>query len=431
LLVKLVRRESEMVQVVQTKSPTSKPSRKFFALIGVLVAIVVVGAIAWTIQLENGLIVTNMRDVISWGLYISTFAWFVGVSAGGLIVSSSAAVFKIKQWQHISKLANLLASVAIALAAFAILPDIGRPDRILNLFLYPNLESPLIWDVTIIFTYLIISLVELGLMISADNARKLGNENKYVSREKLVRGIAFVALPVAVLTHSITAWIFGLQISRPLWNTALLAPIFLASALVSGLGLVILVSVLSNRFGAVKVDKDAITGLGRLLGVIILVDLFLLLSEYVTAVWPANPAEVSPLIVEFFGPFWWLAWTQWSLAIAAFVLVAYPRLRGRALAQFAAAVLVLLEVFFYRLELVIPGFVNPLVQYPPGTSVGTPASVFNPSVSGYNPGFSFQLVGSYFPSAIEWAIAIGILAGAALLITLGLRYLPISSPEDA
>jgi molybdopterin-containing oxidoreductase family membrane subunit len=167
-----------------------------------------------------------------------------------------------------------------------------------------------------------------------------------------------------------------------------------------------------------------------LLGVIILVDLFLLLSEYVTAVWPANPVVVSPLIVEFFGPYWWLAWTQWSLAIAAFILVAYPKLRGKALAQAAAGVLVLLEVFFYRLELVIPGFVNPLVQYPPGTSVGTPSNVFNPSVSGYSPGFSFQLVGSYFPSAIEWAIAIGIVAGAALLITLGLRYLPIASSEQ-
>ncbi|HZW55845.1 MAG TPA: NrfD/PsrC family molybdoenzyme membrane anchor subunit [Nitrososphaerales archaeon] len=418
-----------MNQVQLPKTKKSHSELGFYIFIAALIAMISTGVVAWSIQLQNGLIMTNMRDVVSWGLYISLFAWFVGVSAGGLIVSSSAAVFKIKQWQPISKLANLLASVAIALAAFAILPDLGRPDRILNLFLYPNLQSPLIWDVTIIFTYLIISLVELGLMITADIAKEKGNESKYNSRERLVRGIAFVALPVAILTHSITAWIFGLQISRPLWNTALLAPIFLASALVSGLGLVILVCVLSNKFGAVKVERETISGLARLLGVIILVDLFLLASEYVTAVWPANPAEVSPLLVEFFGPYWWLAWTQWILAVVALALVAYPKTRGLAGAQLTAAVMVLLEVFFYRLELVIPGFVNPLVQYPPGTSVGTASATYNPLISGYNPGFSFQLSGSYFPSVIEWSIAIGLVAGAALLITLGIRYLPLSSPE--
>src|SRR5579875_600445 len=418
-----------MNQVQLPKTKKSHSELGFYIFIAALIAMISTGVVAWSIQLQNGLIMTNMRDVVSWGLYISLFAWFVGVSAGGLIVSSSAAVFKIKQWQPISKLANLLASVAIALAAFAILPDLGRPDRILNLFLYPNLQSPLIWDVTIIFTYLIISLVELGLMITADIAKEKGNESKYNSRERLVRGIAFVALPVAILTHSITAWIFGLQISRPLWNTALLAPIFLASALVSGLGLVILVCVLSNKFGAVKVERETISGLARLLGVIILVDLFLLASEYVTAVWPANPAEVSTLLVEFFDPYWWLAWTQWIPAVVALALVAYPKTRGLAGAQLTAAVMVLLEVFFYRLELVIPGFVNPLVQYPPGTSVGTASATYNPLISGYNPGFSFQLSGSYFPSVIEWSIAIGLVAGAALLITLGIRYLPLSSPE--
>jgi dimethyl sulfoxide reductase membrane subunit len=402
---------------------------RFYVLILVLLALVVAGAVAWGIQLQNGLIVTNMRDVISWGLYISLFAWFVGVSAGGLIVSSAAAVFKIRQWQPISKLANLVASVAIALAAFAILPDLGRPDRVLNLFLYPQLDSPLIWDVLIIFTYLIISLVELGLLISADRAAKQGDLNKHASRERLVRGLAFVALPVAVFTHSITAWIFGLQISRPAWNTALLAPLFLASALVSGLALIIFVSVLTNRYGSVKVNKDTIAGLARLLGVIILIDLFLLLSEYITAIWPATPAEVSPLTTEFFGPYGWIAWTQWILALAAFAIVAYPRLRTSGVALTFASVLVLLEVFIYRIELVVPAFVNPLVQYPPGTSIGTVGTAYTNSTVAYSPGFSFQLVGAYFPSIIEFAIAIGILAGAALLIVLGIHFLPLAAME--
>ena len=424
-----------MSQVI-TQEPKSNgigTERRFYAIVAALAAVVAIGAYAWIVELENGLIVTDMRDIVSWGLYISLFAWLVGVSAGGLIVSSAAAVFKIKQWQPISKLANLLASVAIALAAFSILPDLGRPDRILNLFLYPQLNSPLIWDIIIIMTYLMISVAELGLMFDADHARKIGNETKYLSRERIVRAIAFVALPVAVITHSVTAWIFGLQISRPAWNTALLAPLFLASALASGLALVILVSVLSNRFSKVRVDKEALSGRATLLGVVILVDLFLLASEYITAIWPATPAEVSPLLTEFFGPYWWLAWTQWGLAVAAFALVAYPKLRHSAAVQMTAAVMVLLEVFFYRLELVIPAFVNPLVQYPPGTSTGTLTGGISNTLNGistFNPGLSFQLSGSYFPSLVEWAIAIGIIACVALLILLGVHFLPLNSVEE-
>jgi molybdopterin-containing oxidoreductase family membrane subunit len=395
--------------------------RRFYALVGVLLAVIVVGLSAWVLQLQSGLVITNMRNVISWGVYISLFAWFVGVSAGGLIVSSSAAVFRIKEWEPISKMANLIAAVVIALAAIAILPDIGRPDRILNLFLYPNWSSPLMWDVTIIFTYLIISVSELLLLIRADAMRKRGNEVSARRNSSIVRVLAFVALPVAVLTHSITAWIFGLQISRPLWNTALLAPLFLASALASGLGLVIFVSILGNRLGATKVSKETVVGLGRLLGVIILVDLFLLASEYITAFWPGAPAETAPFVVEFFGPYGGLAWIQWSLAIASFALLVYPRLRNSLSAKFVAAAAILVEVFFYRLELVIPAFVNPLIQLQPGTSIGT-------YVQGVS---SFAFAGVYLPSDIEWSITAALVALAVLLIAVGLTYLPVTQGQES
>lgn len=410
---------------------------RFTSLVICLLVVVAIGIYAWIIELEYGLIVTDMRNVVSWGLYISLFAWFVGISAGGLIVSSASAVFKIQQWQPIAKLSNLIASVAIALAAFTIIPDLGMPSRILDIFLYPNLTSPLIWDITIITTYLCVSLVELGLLFSADNAKKMGNETKYVSREKVIRGIAFVALPVAVLTHSITAWIFGLQISRPLWNTALLAPLFVASAIVSGLALVIFVTVLGNKYANLGVDRNVISGLGRLLSVVIIVDLFLLASEYITAVWPSTPAEISPLVLEFFGPYGWLAWIQWGFALGAFVILVVPKWAHASLAQFSAALLLLVEVFFYRLELIIPAFVNPLVQYPPGTSIGTTtggetlsgAGVTIANVNPTTPGFSFEFAGIYFPTWVEWAIAFGLIAMAALLITLGIRYLPVSPVE--
>ncbi|MDG6922127.1 MAG: molybdopterin oxidoreductase, partial [Nitrososphaerota archaeon] len=80
----------EMTQSSHYADAKKTSSRSFYVLIIVLLAVIAVGVYSWSIQLQNGLIVTNMRDVVSWGMYISLFAWFVGVSAGGLIVSSAA-----------------------------------------------------------------------------------------------------------------------------------------------------------------------------------------------------------------------------------------------------------------------------------------------------------------------------------------------------
>ncbi|MGC8593412.1 MAG: NrfD/PsrC family molybdoenzyme membrane anchor subunit [Nitrososphaeria archaeon] len=398
----------------------------FYAIVAVLSTIVIVGAIAWALEIEYGLILTNMRNVVSWGLYISTFAWFVGVSAGGLILSSSAAVFKIESWKPVSKVASFVSAVVIAAAALIILPDLGRPDRILNLIIYAHLFSPLIWDFSIITTYFIISTLELGLLISADMLKKAGNEKAAKKRERYAVGLAFVALPVAIFTHSITAWIFGLQIARPWWNTALLAPAFVASALVSGLALVLLVLQVNSKLKLVELKLDDKTKVlfSKLLLVFILVDMYLLFSEYLTITWPGVPSELAGLYTMFFGPYWYIGWGQWILAFSAVAILAKPGWRTSSKAITAASVLALIEVFFYRLNLVIPGFVHPLIDYPPGMPIGGGVSA-SYALSGY----SFQIIGQYFPSPIEWEITAGFIAGVALIILLGLRYLPLGSSE--
>jgi molybdopterin-containing oxidoreductase family membrane subunit len=413
--------------MVETTRLQTMSNKQFYILTGVLLAIVAVGAVAWYTQITEGLIVTGMRNIISWGLYISTFAWFVGISAGGLILSSSSQVFGIKSWEKISPFATLLALIAIAMAALSILPDLGRPDRVLNLFLYPQFLSPLVWDLFIIATYLVLSALDLFFMLRHRLA-KMGSRLALIMDAseasarrdaKAVKVISFVALPVAILTHSITAWIFGLQISRPYWNTALLAPLFLASAMASGLALVLFTMIGGKRFFGLKVETKLLSDIGKLLSVIVLVDLFLLLSEYITTIWPGVPSEVSSLDVVFFGPYGYLAWIQWGCALLAVALLIYPRTRRSLAGLFSAATLIMFEVFIYRLDLVIPAYVNPLVQFPPGTSIGE-------FVQGSS---SFMLAGSYFPTVIEWAIVMAILAASLLLLTIAYRILPLNSSE--
>ena len=402
-------------------------SGAYYAMVAALSAIVLVGAVAWAIEIEYGLIVTNMRDVVSWGLYISTFAWFVGVSAGGLILSSSAAIFKIGAWRPLSKMASFVSAVVIAAAALIIMPDLGRPDRVLNLIIYAHFFSPLIWAFSIIATYFIISVVELWLLISSDRFRSAGNEAASKNRERYAVGLAFIALPVAIFTHSVTAWIFGLQISRPWWNTALLAPAFVASALVSGLALVLLVILVNGKLNLTRVSIDDRTKaqFSKLLMVFILVDLYLLFSEYLTITWPGEPSELAGLYTTFFGPYWYIGWGQWVLALLAVALLARPSWRTSNRVIGTASVLALVEVFFYRMNLIIPGLANPLIEYPPGIAIG--GGISSSYALG---GYSFQIIGQYFPSAIEWAITAGFIAGVALVILLGLRHLPLEARNE-
>ena len=141
----------------------------WFAL---LAAGMAVGIGAWFYQLSQGLAVTNMRNPIMWGLYITFFMYFVGLSAGGLIVASAGRLFGAARFKPIVRLAVLEATVAVMLAALFLLPDIGRPERIWHLFRYPNLTSPLIWDITIVTIYFIISLVYVWVYTRADIAAR-------------------------------------------------------------------------------------------------------------------------------------------------------------------------------------------------------------------------------------------------------------------
>ena len=167
--------------------------------------------------------------------------FFVGLSAGGLIISSVPKAFGVAGFGGISKVA-VMSSIACTVAAIGmVVVDLGQPMRLWELFAYSNLSSPLMWDILVLGTYLILSCVYLWAQVRAD-AGKMSHT--------ALRVISVVALVCAVLVHSVTAWIFGLQAGREMWHTALLAPWFVSSALVCGTALVICVVVALRAAGS-------------------------------------------------------------------------------------------------------------------------------------------------------------------------------------
>ncbi len=369
----------------------------------VLAAAGAFGLAAWIYELKTGLAATGMRDVVSWGMYIFTFAFFIGLSAGGLIMASSAEVFGIKALKPLSRLGVLSAAACVTVAALMIIPDLGRPDRILNIFIHPNWTSPLIWDILIISVYFVFSVVDLGVLQR--------HESEPSQLRRTVRVLAYVGLPTAVMLHSVTAWIFGLQIARTWWNTALMAPLFVVSAILSGTALVTLLALAAERWGGLALPSETRGWLRGFITVALLVDLFFVGCDYVTVLWGNVPADRSALnLVLPGGPWAWIFWLEWiagGVIPLAFLLV--PRLRRLPGSLGVAACLTVIGVFAFRIELVVIGFVNPLTQFPPGNALGT----YNPATT------SFQLIGRYSPTWVEYGIILGLVALFAAIVTVG------------
>jgi molybdopterin-containing oxidoreductase family membrane subunit len=394
------------MSAVATPAPrAARPGR----LDGVVVALgllVLWGLAAWIYQLTQGLIATGMRDVVSWGLYIFSFAFFVGLSAGGLIMASAAEVFGVKSLRPLARLGVLTAAACVLVAAMTIIPDLGNPQRVWELFRYPNWSSPLVWDIIIITVYFLFAVADLTVM-----SRRMEPSRK----ASVLRVMAYFGLPVAVLLHSITAWIFGLQISRPWWNTALMAPLFVTSAILSGTAVVALAAVAAHRFDRIRVPQETWNALAGLMAVAIAVDLFLVASDYITILWGNVPRERAALDTILPGGSWQaLFWLEWIVGgLIPFVLLVVPRLRRRLDLLALAAVLVCIGVYAFRIELVVGGMLRPLIHLAPGNALG--------SYQGSSSVFQFD--GVYHPTWVEYGIVTGLVAFLALLILLGYRWL--------
>ncbi|MTU59230.1 polysulfide reductase [Parabacteroides merdae] len=381
--------------------------------IGIVVAAVVTiaGLALWGVQLSGGLVQTGMRNLDSWGLYITMFMFLVGLSAGGLIISSVPRAFGMKGFGGISKIAVWTSICCTVLAVGFVVIDLGQPLRLWELFAYSNLGSPLMWDIAVISIYLILSVVYLWATLRAEAGK--------VS-EKALRVISVVALVTAVLVHSVTAWIFGLQQGREMWHTALLAPWFVSSALVCGVALVLVVVIALRKAGYLELAQEHVVKMLKLLGVFVMVDLYFFGCDLLTEGFPAGSgAEVVAMLTTGpLAPFFWIE----VVGCAATAVIAFvPKLRTNPLIVIAA-VLAIVGIFCKRVQLLVGGFQIP--------NLDMPAVVSGPALT--DAGAALQSAGGsmvYFPSMLEFGVVLGVFGLGALMLLLGLKFLPLKPTE--
>lgn len=380
-------------------------SSKLKATYGVLGALVVAGVAAWIYQLANGLGVTGMSNGVSWGLYIACFMFFVGLSAGGLIVASSASVFHIAEYKKVALPAIICSTVCICCAGMFVLIDMGGIQRVWRILVGPNPTSPLVWDVCVISCYLIINIVYLVFMCS----KKPGAADK-------VSIVSRFALPIAILVHSVTAWIFGLQVSKE-WYTAIMAPIFVASAMDSGLALLLLALMGLNKSGVFKVENKLISSLAGLLAVCIAVDAFFIGCECLTMAYPgAKGAEaLSVMAGGITAPFFWIEIIGGLLI--PFLLMVFAKNRANMKLVGLACVLVVAGVFCKRIWLLFTSFYEFNIAGAPGVISGSSAAR---GASGVD---VFAMLGTYAPTWVEVAVVVGVVSLGALAFIVMSRML--------
>ena len=379
--------------------------------IGVAGVLTVVGIALWAVQLSGGMVQTAMRNLDSWGLYITMFMFFVGLSAGGLIISSVPKAFGIKGFGGISKVA-VMSSIAATVAAIGfVVVDLGQPLRLWELFAYSNLGSPLMWDIIVLGTYLILSCAYLWAQVQADKGK--------VSHTAL-RVISVVALVCAVLVHSVTAWIFGLQQGHEMWHTALLAPWFVSSALVCGTALVMLVCMALSKAGYLEFSRENQVKLVKLLGAFVVVDLYFFGCDLLTEAFPAaGGAEVVAMLTSgALAPFFWVEIV--GCAVCA-VICFTPSLRTNPLIA-VASVLAIIGILCKRVQLLVGGFQIANLDM---AGVMTPFTITN-----WESGMAGAYQGMvYWPAPIEWGVCLGVAALAVLVFLLGVKFLPLR-PRD-
>lgn len=280
-------------------------------LVGFLLALLAGALYAYGQQLTVGLAVTGLNSPAYWGLYIVNFVFFIGLSAGGIIVASLVHAFGLHQFRPVARIAELMAIGCLILATLFILLDLGRPDRLLFLFRHGRPQSPLIWDVTVINIYLFISLTYAYFGMRADLVRATGQvpRQRWLYRlltlgytdlspralardQKILRVLAVVGLVTAVALHTVTAWILGLVKARPGWHSAIIAPLFIVSATVSGLALLLVIAIFCRRALRLPIEEEVIKALGILLAFSIPVLGYFLFAELLTVLYARDPAAV-------------------------------------------------------------------------------------------------------------------------------------------
>jgi len=404
--------------------PITRPGEYYWVVVGGLSVLVFAAAVAYLQQLKEGLGVTGLNQRVSWGFYIGDMVFFIGISYGGAMTSAILRLTNAPWRAPLSRIAETMAVTSVLVGAVFPLIDMGRPERMVYLFRYGQVGSPVLWDVVAVNTYLIAGAIFLYLPLIPDIAvcrDRLGPSTgkwRYLLYERLALGwqgteqqkrvlawgttvVAILIIPLAVSVHSVLAFLFGVT-SRPGWDSTIFAPYFVLGAMFSGVATVI-IAVAGFRWAyhlEEYITRKHFEYLGYIMMTLGAGYGYFMFSEYMTEGYKLHEGArdmMELMIVGRLAPFMWLFGI--GGLVVPILLVALPVTRN-IFGITTAAVAVLAAMWLKRFLIVVPGLAEPMMP--------TPLVI-------------------YWPSRVEIMITLGAVAAIPLLMMLFFRLFPIIS----
>ncbi len=384
-----------------------KPGRGYYILFAFVLAVLALGAFALLYQIRFGLGVAGYTPPVMWGVYITTFVFWVGIAHSGTLISAILYLFRSAWRTSVYRTAEAMTVFAVLTAGLFPLIHVGRLWYAYWLIPYPNqrqlwvnFKSPLVWDVFAVTTYLTVSTLFLIVGLVPDIAavrekatgwrKKLyeitslgwrGTDTQWRHYTRAYLYLAALATPLVLSVHSVVSWDFAISII-PGWHATIFAPYFVAGAIYSGVAMVVTLLVPLRK--AFRMERYITTmhfdNLGKLLLLTGLIVGYAYLMEFFTAWYSGNPYERRAFWNRAFGEYWWASWTMFTCNGILPLFLFWKKVRTSIAAMFVLSLFVNLGMWFERFVIIVVSLSHEYVPY---------------------------AMGHYTPSWIDWSILAG------------------------
>lgn len=363
--------------------------------LGALAVLMMTGVYAYFVQFSQGLVATNMSNIVSWGFYIANFTFLVGVAAAAVMIILPSYIFKDKDLHRVVIIGEGVAVGALLMCIMFVFVDLGNPTRAwhlipgIGLFNWPT--SLLTWDIIVLHGYLALNLLVPAYILYCRYHNRKPDERKY-------RPFVFLSIFWAFAIHLVTAFLYEGLPARTFWNNPMMGPRFLASAFAAGPSLITVVLVIVNAATTFKIDTRVFNKLRVIIVVSAIINLIMLFSEIFKEFYLPTHHSL-PAIYLYFGLDGHNALVPWiwgaiSMNVIGTLILAFNPGHTNPYVLLPACILLFFGVWIEKgMGLIIPG----LVPSPLGEVV------------------------SYAPSWVEVCVSLGILATGILVVTLLVR----------
>ncbi len=333
-------------------------SKRYYLWLAFLLVLIIWGSTGYIAQLKQGLMITNMRDPISWAFYIGNFTFLVGVAAAAIMLVIPAYIYNWKPLKEVVIFGELLAISAVIMCMLFVIVDIGNPLRLwhmIPLIGRLNLPSSLLsWDSVVLSAYFLLNLGIVSYLLYT-----LFYNRGY--SKKLLNPLILLSIPLAISIHTVTAFLYNGFAGRPYWNSALLAPKFLASAFCSGPAVLIILFQILKKTTTFEIKQEAIWKIAELMAYAMFINLFFFGAEVFKEIY-SNTEHLVHLKYLFIGvgenrDIVLYGWASLIISIIAFLLFLIPKTRKNVVTLNLGAILIWFGVYIEKgIALLIPGF---------------------------------------------------------------------------